>query len=227
MTALLDAMEAGRSAEVIAIGAAGRHVLPVKLSGVKAAMLHVDEVQGRLGRTDALEAKGEVEPPAGVPARDILALEDMPEIVRKDFTDSGGACSDIEPDTIGQFQGFDVSVGTMRLIGVPCGSGGAYNQPYALYAAYDVIVERISFPYIDRGAPTTMNTAMNVDLNPIARSLTAFFRGRGIGDCGEYIRWRLDDAGNRLKLAEIRMKGECDEKGSDPTAFPLVWKAGD
>lgn len=227
VTALLEAMEAGRTAEVIVSGAAGRQLLPVKLNGVKAAMLHIDEVQGRLGRTDALEARGTTKPPAGVTAKDILAIEDMPEIVRKDFTESGGPCSDLEAEMIGQFQGFDVSVGTVRLIGVPCGSGGAYNQPYALYAAYDIIVERISFPYIEKGVPTTMSTAMNLDFNPATRTLTAFFRGRGIGDCGEYIRWRVDDAGGRLKLAEVRMKGDCDEKGNDPTEFPLVWKVDD
>ena len=220
--ALLEAMEAGKSAEVIVVGKAGSQVLPVKLNGVKGAMLYLDEVQGRLDSVDALEAKGDKQPPKDASAKDIRTLEDMPEIVRKDFTDSGGACSDLLPETIKQFDGFDVTIGAIRLIGVPCATGGAYNQPYALYTVNEV-VERISFPDMHEGKPTTMSTAMNIDFNPVTKTMRAFFRGRGLGDCGEYHKWQLDKMGNRLELLEIRIKGECDEGSNDPTSFPLAW----
>lgn len=223
--ALLEAMAIGKKAEVEVSGKAGKQVLPIKLNGVKGAMLYMDEAQGRLDRTDALEAKGVKEPPKGVTARDILSLEDMPEIIRKDFTESGGACSDLEPETIKQFQGFDVTIGLTQLIAVPCATGGAYNQPYALYNGSEVF-ERISFPYIDGGKPTTLSTAMNIDFNPVTKIMTSFFRGRGIGDCGEYIKWQLNDRLSRLELLEIRNKPDCDEGSNDPTTFPLTWKAG-
>lgn len=222
--ALLDAMENGQTADVAVTGKAGNHVLPVKLDGVKGAMLYLDEAQGRLDRIDALEAKGETELPRDGTAKDILALEDMPEIVRKDFTDSGGPCSDLEPETIRQFEGFDVAIGSIRLIGVPCATGGAYNQPYALYVMNEG-VERISFPYMDGGKPTAMTVAMNIDFDPVAKTLTSFFRGRGIGDCGEYMKWQFDERGDRLVLLEMRNKPDCDEGDNDPTKFPLVWKA--
>ena len=220
--ALLDAMETGKTADVTVLGRAGSQTLAIKPNGVKGAMLYVDEVQGRLDRVDALEAKGDKQPPRDAMAMDIRTLEDMPEIVRKEFTDSGGACSDLLPETIGQFDGFDVTIGSIRLIGVPCATGGAYNQPYALYTVNE-IVERISFPDMAEGRPTAMSTAMNIDFNPVTKTVTSFFRGRGIGDCGEYFKWQLDKMGNRLELLEIRAKGECDEGGNDPTAFPLVW----
>lgn len=223
--ALMEAMEAGKSAEVTVSGKAGSEVLPIRLKGVKAAMLYADEVQGRVDRVDALAAKGDKQPPRSAVAKDILTLEDMPEIARKDFTDSGGACSDLEPETIKQFDGFDVTVGRTEFLGVPCATGGAYNQPYALYVVGEV-VERISFPIMQDGSPTTMSTAMNVDFDPVTKTMTSFFRGRGIGDCGQFYKWQVNDKAGNLILLEMRDKGECDEGGNDPTQFPLVWKAG-
>lgn len=223
--ALLGAMKTGKTMEVVVSSGKGRQVLPVKLSGVTAAMLYIDEVQGRLGRTDALEAKGTTVPPADAGARDIMSLDDLPEIVRKDFTESGGACADIDAATIRQFQGFEISSGTTRVIAVPCGMGGAYNQPYALYVGYDVIVERVSFPYMDNGRPTTMSTAYNIDFNPVTKKLTSFFKGRGIGDCGQFYTWELDTGANALEFLEERAKGDCDEKEGGPETFPIVWQA--
>jgi hypothetical protein len=223
--ALLAAMKTGKTMQVEVSSGKGRQVLPVKLSGVTAAMLYIDEVQGRLGRTDALEAKGDMAPPADAVARDIASLDDLPEIVRKDFTESGGACADIDAATIGQFQGFELSLGTTRVIAVPCGMGGAYNQPYALYVGYDVIVERVSFPYMDNGRPTTMSTAYNLDFNPVTKKLTSFFKGRGIGDCGQFYTWELDTGSNALDFLEERAKGDCDEKEGGPETFPIVWQA--
>lgn len=224
VSALLDAMKVGKIAEVAVSGKAGSDVLRLKLDGVKAATLYLDEVQGRLDRVDALEAKGDKQPPKDAIARDILTLEDMPDIVRKDFTDDGGPCSDLEPETIKQFQGFDVAIGSIRLIGVPCATGGVYNQPYALYVMNEA-VERISFPYMDEGKPTAMTAAMNLDFDPVTKTMTSFFRGRGLGDCGEYFKWQFDERGDRLSLLEMRNKPDCDEGDNDPTKFPLVWKA--
>lgn len=223
--ALMDAMEAGTAMELSVTGGQGKQVLPVKLSGVKGAMLYMDEVQGRLGRTDALEARGDTPPPTDAAVKDIAALDDMPDILRKDFTESGGACADIDPETIGQFEGFDVTLGTSRLIVVPCGTGGAYNQPYAAYVGYDVIFERISFPYMKDGKPTTMSTAYNIDFNPVTRRMTSFFKGRGLGDCGQFYTWTFDDAASSLVFLEERAKGECDEKEGGPETFPIVWQA--
>ena len=224
VSALLDALEVGKTADVTVTGKAGRDVLKLKLDGVKDAVLYLDEVQGRTGRVDALEAKGDKQPRRDTTAKDILTLEDMPAIIRKEFTESGGACSDLLPETIKHFQGFDVSIGSIRLIGVPCATGGAYNQPYALYVMNEV-VERISFPYMEEGKPTAMATAFNIDFDPVTKRITSFFRGRGIGDCGEYFVWQYDERGDRLSLLEMRNKPECDEGDNDPTKFPLVWKA--
>ncbi|MGV3550122.1 DUF1176 domain-containing protein [Rhizobium sp.] len=219
---VLAAMAAGKTAEVYVSGGLGTRFLPIKLDGVTGAMLYVDEVQGRLGRTDALQEKGDKKPDRRFVAKDVRSLDDMHPMIRKDFTESGGACSDLEPDTIRQFQGFDVTVGLTEFVAVPCATGGAYNQPYALYTVGEV-VERISFPIMADGKPTAMATAMNLDFDPVSRTLTSFFRGRGIGDCGQYYKWQINDTAGRLTLVEMRSKEDCDEGSNDPATFPRVW----
>lgn len=223
---LLDAMKAGTSMELRYTGALGEFTLPVKLSGVKGSLLFMDEAQDRLGRTDALEAKGEKQPPEGVTARDITSVDQLPTLVKNDLSAEGGSCSDMEASALAQFNGFEVNVDGTRLIAIPCGAGGAYNQPYALYLDYDVVTERISFPDTREGLPSAMTTAYNLDYDARTRILTSFFKGRGIGDCGQWYKWRLDvrGGGAALVLLEERNKEDCD--GVDvggPQNFPLVF----
>ena len=221
---LLDAMKAGTSMEMMYQGALGRFSLPVKLAGVKGALIYIDEAQDRLQRTDALEVKGDKASPAEAMAKDILRVEDLPEAIRGDFTNDSGACSELDSD-IGDYNGFQVTIDNVQWIVVPCGSGGAYNQPYALYVGYDVITERISFPDIREGKPSTLSTAYNVDFDPKTKTLTSFFRGRGFGDCGLWSKWKLADNGSpALMLLEERRKDDCDENEmGGPQNFPLEW----
>jgi hypothetical protein len=223
---LLDAMKVGTAMELRYKGALGDFALSIKLSGVKGSLLFMDEAQDRLGRSDALEAKGDKQPPEGVTARDITSIDQLPELAKNDLTGEGGACSDLEPDALAQFNGFEVNVDGTRLIAIPCGVGGAYNQPYALYLDYDVVTERISFPDTREGLPSAMTTAYNLDYDATTRILTSFFKGRGIGDCGQWYKWRLDvrGGGAALVLLEERNKDDCD--GIDvggPQNFPLVF----
>lgn len=222
--ALLEAMKGGTTMQLRYQGALGTFNLPVKLSGVRGSMLYIDEAQGRLKRKDALEDKGDGEPPKEAAAKDILAIGDLPEVIQGDFTNDSGACSGLD-ENISYYNGFDIMAGDTRLIVVPCGTGGAYNQPYALYLGYDVIIERISFPDIREDKPSTVSTAYNIDFDPKTKIFTSFFRGRGIGDCGLWYKWKLTDAGGpALVLLEERRKDDCDENDmGGPQNFPLVW----
>ncbi|MBL0371947.1 DUF1176 domain-containing protein [Rhizobium sp. KVB221] len=222
--ALLSTMSAGSRMEIFYKGAVGNSALQVPLDGVKGSLLYMDESQGRLGRADALVARGDKAPPKEAPARDLAQLSELPPVVRNDFTATNGGCSDLEEDSFGGFGAFEVSVDDTRLIVVPCGLGGAYNQPYAIYAGYDTILERVGFPDVRGRAPTVTSTAYNVDYDPKTKTLTSFFKGRGIGDCGVWYKWAV--AGVSLVLAEKREKGDCDEKDmGGPQHFPVVWAA--
>ncbi len=74
----------------------------------------------------------------------------------------------------------------------------------------------------------------NLDLDWKKRTLSSFFKGRGIGDCGSWFVWKLptlEEEATGIVLTEQRLKGECD--GSDgggienwPALWPLPVKKG-
>ena len=54
------------------------------------------------------------------------------------------------------------------------------------------------------------------------RTLSAYYKGRGLGDCGTFERWRVNEAGEFV-LVEYRAKTECDGKGNGPDSFPKLY----
>lgn len=222
---LLAAMKAGTGMELKYTGDLGTFSLAVKLTGVAGSMLFLDDVQDRLKRTDALQDKGDLVPPKTVQAQDITAIKDLPAGIRQDFAE-GGECSGLDDD-ISSFDGFEMAIGDVDLYVVPCGEGGAYNQPYAAYFEQAGKFRRADFPgHDENGAMDNDDTAYNVDFDPKARVFTSFFKGRGMGDCGLWSKWKL--AGDKkpvLKLVEERRKDDCDGSSDGPDTFPLTFPA--
>jgi hypothetical protein len=71
--------------------------------------------------------------------------------------------------------------------------------------------------------------AWNIGWDQPAKLLTAFFKGRGIGDCGSYDKWELGSGGEGLSftLIEARVKDDCDgDDGGGIENWPLVWPVG-
>ncbi|MCV6601095.1 MAG: DUF1176 domain-containing protein, partial [Cohaesibacter sp.] len=115
------------------------------------------------------------------------------------------------------------------LYSLPCGLGGAYNQPYEMFfAPNDSKQPVIKIPFQRRGtvmADQEMPVAWNVDWALKTKSLTSFFKGRGLGDCGSLARWSLvkGDDGYAFQLEEMRVKDECDGNyAGGPDKWPLV-----
>ncbi len=59
--------------------------------------------------------------------------------------------------------------------------------------------------------PAADMTIWNASLD--GSRLTAFFKGRGIGDCGQISEWRIDAEASALFLVESRVKDECAARG--------------
>ena len=220
---VLEAMKGGATLALDYTGVAGTHRSEIMLEGFRGSLFYIDDVQDRRGRTDALLAVGQ-RVPEGTGSKDIQSFDDIPPSIRADFTAPGGSCTEaFYPEDIGRYSGFDITRSGVRLVLVPCSSGGAYNQPYALYRAYEGgILSRISFPDVEEGKPSISETADNVDYDPVTGIMTAFTKDIGLGYCGVWYKWRVTTGGQPL-LIERRAWDECDGSRTDAEDFPLEW----
>ena len=199
------------------------------LAGVSGAGLFVDEVQGRLESRDALVRVGDREP-APTLVRDITAFEQLPAALRPEFEAEESACGFIDNNRFKNGSGFAVSLpDEVELFVLPCTDGGAYNQPYALYQISSGALSEVSLPVMTEDGPSTTSGATNVDWDQPTKTLTAFDKGRGLGDCGTLDIWKLRDSPGEASFAlvESRVKDECDGEGEGgPETWPLLWPKG-
>ena len=224
--ALVEAFKEGNRATVTYRTAEGETTSPYSLSGMKAGMLFMDEAQGRLNATDALVSKGERTPDAPQ-VHDIEAFDALPEAIRKEFTAEDGTCYFYEPKRFGRAGGFEAQIGEETyLIGVPCGEGGAYNQPFAFYLRQGKRALPLMVPVMTQFGPSTESYAWNVSWKHRERIMEGFFKGRGVGDCGVFSRWVLNDEtpDPAFILREMRVKEDCDGDNMGGVEFwPPVW----
>lgn len=225
--ALVEAMKAGQKMRLAYAGAFSDIAVTVPLNGVVAGLLFMDEAQGRLKRTDALVAKGDRQPPAEGPARDIASFAEIPAAIRSEFESDTAACGGISPDLFRDLGAFEARFDEeTALLGLPCGAPGAYNALYSFFAVTGGDVTPLALPVIGDGGPTVETSAYNVDYDPARHRLTAFYKGRGLGDCGTYQVWTLEDRGMgpAFVLKEQRQKDDCDGNyAGGPEKWPRAW----
>lgn len=222
---LIDALARSRSIRLVA----GDQAVVLSPSGGAAALLWLDERQERLGSTAALFRKGEraassVPPaPALPPAprasgsaaplegrRAPAAAELLLKVVacRADMADR----KDLEiPD-----EGWRLPDGR-HLWSVPC-FVGAYNvgQVWTVTDAAGGQSRLLSLP----GSRQPAEETVNGEFDPATQTLTAFAKGRGLGDCGILSHWVwTGDAFALLEESEMR---EC--WGAPPEAWPTTWR---
>jgi hypothetical protein len=70
--------------------------------------------------------------------------------------------------------------------------------------------------------PTLMSTIINMSWDEKTSQLSAYAKGRGLGDCGTSSAWEWDDNGSygNFVLVEERWKDDCDGVYDD---WPLIW----
>lgn len=225
---LLDAMRNGIRAE--ATGKKGGETLKASysLSGLVAALIFVDEVQGRLDTPDALQAKG-TKTTTPTRARDIKALAEIPEDIRAVF-EGEGKCSFLDESSFARGDGFETELEDgYSMVALPCAEGGAYNQPYVLYAGYGDDYEPLYLATMGDKGPTVTDLAYNIGWDQKSKVLDAFFKGRGLGDCGSYEKWEMSvgGVGPAFTLVSARVKGDCDgEDGGGIDNWPALWPVG-
>lgn len=227
--AAISAIAAGRRL----ILSTGDETVPISLSGATAALLWIDERQGRLDTTTALVRRG-VRPASAVPeAAPLPQVRAAPPAAQTGFGDSGQtlpaalealaevkACR-AETGDRGDLREQVLSArldDATELWAVPC-FAGAYNVGHDWYVTGAGGRNPRPVELASSSGETAAGT-INGAYDPDSRTLSAFAKGRGVGDCGRASTWTW--TGQRFELSAESEMTECWGVPSD--FWPTTWR---
>lgn len=194
------------------------------LSGLTAALIWIDERQGRLGSERVAEA-----PPVGL---DRAGGADAPLTGEIAFLDLPAALVELHegrPDACDPFDmlraspaAYDLGEGRTLFL-VPC-TEGAYNYLSSAYVASEWGYELLHFAVYElNGGWVSEDGVWNASFDPATGTLETMMLGRGIGDCGTSARYVWQ--GTRFVLVRAAAKPDCDGEG-EAGDFPVVYELG-
>jgi hypothetical protein len=199
----------------------------ISLSGSAAAMLFVDDTQGRVGTVTAAWKPGQKPAETVPPVPDLPVVRAAPASARPIPAARPAILNPSQDDEIceaGAADQFEPIVerldDTHILYGRACFSG-AYNIAYDLFVAADGSDPLPAAYDAPDGLDGEAFQPVNPAYDPATRTLTSFAKGRGIGDCGVGTRWVWD--GTRFSLAGMEMMGIC--QGIVWDDWPVVYRA--
>ncbi|MDY6925343.1 MAG: DUF1176 domain-containing protein [Pseudomonadota bacterium] len=204
----------------------------ISLSGAAAALLWIDERQGRVGTVTALRGPGR-QPAAAVPEAPALPIvTPAPAVAQTGFGDSERALP-AELEAVPAVAACRAETGDHRaahqvmsarldaateLWAVPC-FVGAYNIGHDWYVTgpggRDPRPARLS----SSSGEVTAGT-INGAYSPESRTLSAFAKGRGVGDCGVSSTWTW--TGRAFVLTSESEMSEC--WGIPAEWWPTIWR---
>lgn len=209
------------------------------LAGLSAALLLIDETQGRLGSGSALLRRGSqaarqtpkaaplplLPPAAPAPA----ALDEATGQALIQRARSVHAATLQAEDCFVEAEGaFDQAVAltaTDALVFIECWRG-AYQSSSLLFrlprqgsgAGSQVVLE---LPFaLQQNQPRRIDAFTNADYDPAEGLLSHWAKGRGLADCGESASWVFD--GDRFHLQQYGSLDTC--RGGDPGDWPTLWR---
>ncbi|GAW42402.1 hypothetical protein SH203_02818 [Brevundimonas sp. SH203] len=230
---IIDLLAQGKVATI-----RGASAQDISLNGAAAALLWIDEKQGRLDTPTALMRRGD-KPASTVPAAPQLPVVAAgPAVDQTGFGDENqtvpaalrsrtevGNClkESVVPDVSDMVMSARLDART-ELWAVPCGSG-AYNVTHYWYLTgpggrdpRPAALIGTAGPGADPTSPD--NATVNGGYDPGSRTLSAFAKGRGIGDCGAAQTWTW--TGQRFVLTRESTMGEC--AGVPADLWPVAWR---
>ena len=210
----------------------------VSLSGAMAALLFIDDVQGRVDSVTALARPGP-RPATAVPAappiprvqarpagRAKAADSTLARRLRDQWESHGSdRCDPREPDAAFTDEVLPLG-GDLDLVAIACTSG-AYNfeSVYTIVTAGDVNRARpAGFPVPDGqgGSPGGVTDSLvNAGFDPATGRLGFFSKGRGLGDCGTTGQYAW--TGGEFVLISWRSMPMC--RGIPEPFWPALWQA--
>lgn len=222
--------------------------LDFSLAGLAAALLWIDDIQGRLGeQAVASDAARQALPPVpvppagpqqetridntapGTPQSETATRPDpanIPEHVRKQHL-ADGECRDFDQKHMKSSRVIDRLDAHKTLYLLPCYTG-AYNVVYRVWvvdARYAHEVRRQLFVgFSDAHGWYGKDTLINADYEAATKTLSAFEKGRGLGDCGSIPTYRWHEGFWRLQ--EFRYWEKCDGTHVSDQ-WPVIYKHPD
>lgn len=208
------------------------------LRGLNAALMLVDERQGRIGTQGALLQRGS-KPASDVPARlsqtglppaltNVPAVSNPQTLVEAVIKAQHAllvreACDVNEQDTeMNQVQPLDER---NALVMINCGMG-AYQSSSLVFitprdnpSASHHLVLPLPLPDED-GHLQQVDWFTNADFDPQTGDLFHLAKGRGFADCGERAQWRYD--GQQFRLMTYHSQPGCH--GGWPGEWPSLWE---
>jgi hypothetical protein len=186
------------------------------LAGLNAALIWIDEKQGRLGSERVAEAA-----PIGLaPVTGIDPDSPIPPAMLA-WLAADGECREEDPPTAAS-DIIDLSP-TKRAFILPCWYA-AYNTGSKLFIEDGAIISQAYFPeYSVESGWTATDYLVNYDYDPRTGEISTFYRGTGMGNCGATARYVWGEY--QFKLIEYRSQPSC-ESDNRPGDFPLVYSAG-
>lgn len=208
----------------------------IGLSGLKAALLLMDEVQGRVNSTSAWIQRGDraasnVPPAPALPRLDapLPAPQALTHEESSGLIDFGTWRINSDNCSLNPLRR-EVSVSPLSddkaLLLVSC-EMGAYN---IIDLAFEVSRTR---PYVSKSITLTLpfsppertdnqQELVNADFDAARGELLTFSKGRGLGDCGVATRWQYN--GRQFVLAEYAQESTCDAWHSSDQ-WPMLWES--
>lgn len=231
---LLAAIVQGRSLTIVA---GSSQAIP--LEGAAAALLWIDEKQGRAGTATALMHRGD-RPTSSIPIAPPLPVVPVaPPISQAGFGQEGQklplalraltqvkTCIDESATpAVGDMVMSARLDPSIELWAVPCGAG-AYNVTHLWYltgtGGRDPRPLDLTGTLPGGGKPQSRNnTTVNGQYDPQTRTLSAFAQARGIGDCGTMQTWAW--TGERFVLTAERLMTQC--AGVPADLWPVSWRS--
>jgi hypothetical protein len=208
---------ATRKATKLTVTIAGKS-LDLSLSGSVAALLWIDEQQGRLGTTSALIRKGPGETSPAAPALPVIvakgtAAPAIPDKSAKALTTAlrkqlkrldpdlcEDAPADVDTDAVWPL------AGGARLVGLFC-SRGAYNVSTGFWIVQGTDVAKARKALFSQFDGKPDNMLVNADYDPASGQVSFYNKGRGIGDCGASGNYAWTGSG--FAMTAFSEMGEC------------------
>ncbi|WJN61073.1 DUF1176 domain-containing protein [Pseudomonas sp. SO81] len=221
-----------RNAGRLRMAVDGDEEVTVSLSGLSAALLLMDSVQGRLDTRGALyrpgaRADSEVPPPppvAKLPAYPVTApmpAAEAERIVQAVLQATRDPQQEEEMGEAPVGEAFALSPSeALVLVRSWC---AAYNCEYSLYRLqrkppYEEVELRLDALPLQGSEPTGW-----VDYDPQTGILQYRVKARGVGDCGEAGSWRFD--GERFRVQSYQLMSRC--ASGNPGEWPTLWRVAE